>query len=221
MEPIQDHGQECLVWSLVLRKRILEVFPQCLLTDLAFHLSPEKVACTVPSECKKYCGTEVGCTNMAYPTLVVELMPNGESHLAGRVFLWRLIGLILYVDFCSPLGKSHFWALGPSRENLPLGVLRFWTCLPSVEVSLWLGWALWDLACVHQSILEKRWPENGLAKITTFPCYLEGLSSSPTDINMKAWTKWSFSCGMNWCSKKKPGKKCRVIFSFKWGSWRQ
>uniref|UniRef100_A0A452RS68 Sodium/glucose cotransporter 1 n=1 Tax=Ursus americanus TaxID=9643 RepID=A0A452RS68_URSAM len=44
--------------------------------------SYDKVACTVPSECKKYCGTEVGCTNIAYPTLVVELMPNGESHLA-------------------------------------------------------------------------------------------------------------------------------------------
>uniref|UniRef100_A0A452RS39 Sodium/glucose cotransporter 1 n=1 Tax=Ursus americanus TaxID=9643 RepID=A0A452RS39_URSAM len=45
-------------------------------------LYTDKVACTVPSECKKYCGTEVGCTNIAYPTLVVELMPNGESHLA-------------------------------------------------------------------------------------------------------------------------------------------
>uniref|UniRef100_A0A8C2RLZ3 Sodium/glucose cotransporter 1 n=1 Tax=Capra hircus TaxID=9925 RepID=A0A8C2RLZ3_CAPHI len=40
-------------------------------------LFTEKVACTVPSECEKYCGTKVGCTNIAYPTLVVELMPNG------------------------------------------------------------------------------------------------------------------------------------------------
>lgn len=79
---------------------------------MAFHLSPEKVACTVPSECKKHCGTEVGCTNIAYPTLVVELMPDGESHLADRVFLWRLIGLMLYVDFCSRLGKKPFLSLG-------------------------------------------------------------------------------------------------------------
>lgn len=86
----------------------MEIFPRCLLADMALHLSSEKIACTVPSECKKYCGTEVGCTNIAYPTLVVELMPNGESHLAGKVFFWRLIWLPLYVDFCGLLGKSHF-----------------------------------------------------------------------------------------------------------------
>ncbi|OBS72114.1 hypothetical protein A6R68_13310 [Neotoma lepida] len=34
------------------------------------------VACVVPSECMKQCGTEVGCTNYAYPTLVLELMPD-------------------------------------------------------------------------------------------------------------------------------------------------
>lgn len=87
---------------------LMSVRTRCLLADMAFHLSLEKVACTVPSECKKYCGTEVGCTNIAYPTLVVELMPDGESHLAGKVFLWRLICLILYVDFCVPLRKSNF-----------------------------------------------------------------------------------------------------------------
>lgn len=57
----------------------MEIVPGCLLADMTLHLSSEKIACTVPSECEKYCGTKVGCTNMAYPTLVVELMPNGES----------------------------------------------------------------------------------------------------------------------------------------------
>lgn len=54
--------------------------------DVTLHLSLlslslEKIACVLPSECKKYCGTPVGCTNIAYPTLVVELMPNGETFL--------------------------------------------------------------------------------------------------------------------------------------------
>lgn len=40
--------------------------------------SSEKVACVVPSECVKHCGTEVGCTNYAYPMLVLELMPAGK-----------------------------------------------------------------------------------------------------------------------------------------------
>lgn len=54
---------------------------------MALYLSSEKIACVLPSECEKYCGTKVGCTNIAYPTLVVELMPNGESRPHFLVFL--------------------------------------------------------------------------------------------------------------------------------------
>lgn len=39
----------------------------------------DEVACVVPEVCKRVCGTEVGCSNIAYPQLVVKLMPNGES----------------------------------------------------------------------------------------------------------------------------------------------
>lgn len=38
----------------------------------------DTIACVVPSLCKQYCDTEVGCSNIAYPTLVVRLMPAGE-----------------------------------------------------------------------------------------------------------------------------------------------
>lgn len=38
---------------------------------------PDVVACVEPEECLKYCGASVGCTNIAYPKLVVDLMPNG------------------------------------------------------------------------------------------------------------------------------------------------
>lgn len=40
----------------------------------------DEVGCVVPSECKRVCGTEVGCSNIAYPKLVVSIMPNGERH---------------------------------------------------------------------------------------------------------------------------------------------
>ncbi|XP_014866314.1 PREDICTED: sodium/glucose cotransporter 1-like [Poecilia mexicana] len=40
-------------------------------------LYPDVVACVVPEECNDYCGASVGCTNIAYPKLVVDLMPNG------------------------------------------------------------------------------------------------------------------------------------------------
>lgn len=37
------------------------------------------VACVVPEICEEACGTAVGCTNIAYPKMVVELMPNGKT----------------------------------------------------------------------------------------------------------------------------------------------
>nr|XP_012603439.1 sodium/glucose cotransporter 5 isoform X5 [Microcebus murinus] len=38
-------------------------------------LFPDDVGCVVPSECLRACGAEVGCSNIAYPKLVMELMP--------------------------------------------------------------------------------------------------------------------------------------------------
>ena len=39
----------------------------------------DDVGCVVPSECLRACGTETGCSNVAYPKLVMELMPTGEA----------------------------------------------------------------------------------------------------------------------------------------------
>jgi hypothetical protein len=38
----------------------------------------DDVGCVVPSECLRACGAEIGCSNIAYPKLVMELMPIGE-----------------------------------------------------------------------------------------------------------------------------------------------
>ncbi|KXJ05011.1 Sodium/glucose cotransporter 2, partial [Exaiptasia diaphana] len=39
-----------------------------------------RVACSVPEKCMEICGSEVGCTNIAYPELVLKLMPTGSHH---------------------------------------------------------------------------------------------------------------------------------------------
>ncbi|XP_029921050.1 sodium/glucose cotransporter 1 isoform X4 [Myripristis murdjan] len=54
-------------------------------------LYPNEVACVEPSECEKYCDTTVGCTNIAYPKLVVDLMPNGLRGLMLSVMLASLM----------------------------------------------------------------------------------------------------------------------------------
>ncbi|XP_041826380.1 sodium/glucose cotransporter 1-like isoform X2 [Melanotaenia boesemani] len=54
-------------------------------------LYSDVVACVDPDECQKYCGASVGCTNIAYPKLVVDLMPNGLRGLMLSVMLASLM----------------------------------------------------------------------------------------------------------------------------------
>ncbi|KAM3940875.1 sodium/glucose cotransporter 1 [Leptodactylus fuscus] len=54
-------------------------------------LYTNEVACVVPSKCKKYCGAEVGCTNIAYPKMVIDLMPDGLRGLMLSVMLASLM----------------------------------------------------------------------------------------------------------------------------------
>ncbi|KAK1884281.1 Sodium/glucose cotransporter 1 [Dissostichus eleginoides] len=54
-------------------------------------LYTDEVACVDPIECLRYCDAEVGCTNIAYPKLVVELMPNGLRGLMLSVMMASLM----------------------------------------------------------------------------------------------------------------------------------
>ncbi|XP_057177486.1 sodium/glucose cotransporter 1 isoform X2 [Triplophysa rosa] len=54
-------------------------------------LYTDVIACVDPEECQRYCGTSVGCTNIAYPKLVVDLMPNGLRGLMLSVMLASLM----------------------------------------------------------------------------------------------------------------------------------
>uniref|UniRef100_A0A8C2VLY2 Sodium/glucose cotransporter 1 n=1 Tax=Chinchilla lanigera TaxID=34839 RepID=A0A8C2VLY2_CHILA len=81
--------------------KLLPMFLMVMTGMISRILYTEKIACVVPSECQRYCGTSVGCTNIAYPTLVVELMPNGESlSCESNMFssLWQSASLLLFTD---------------------------------------------------------------------------------------------------------------------------
>ncbi|XP_011748835.1 sodium/glucose cotransporter 1 [Macaca nemestrina] len=71
--------------------KLLPMFIMVMPGMISRILYTDKIACVVPSECEKYCGTKVGCTNIAYPTLVVELMPNGLRGLMLSVMLASLM----------------------------------------------------------------------------------------------------------------------------------
>lgn len=41
-------------------------------------LFPDEVACVQREECERICQNPEGCSNIAYPKLVLELLPIGE-----------------------------------------------------------------------------------------------------------------------------------------------
>nr|XP_060468585.1 solute carrier family 5 member 4 [Panthera onca] len=71
--------------------KLLPMFLMVMPGMISRILYTEKVACVVPSECVKHCGIEVGCTNYAYPVMVLELMPDGLRGLMLSVMLASLM----------------------------------------------------------------------------------------------------------------------------------
>uniref|UniRef100_A0A803VWW8 Solute carrier family 5 member 9 n=1 Tax=Ficedula albicollis TaxID=59894 RepID=A0A803VWW8_FICAL len=60
-------------------------------------LFPDEVACVDPEECKRICGAAVGCSNIAYPKLVIELMPDGLRGLMIAVMMAALMSSLTSV----------------------------------------------------------------------------------------------------------------------------
>ncbi|CAL8086153.1 unnamed protein product [Calicophoron daubneyi] len=54
-------------------------------------LFPDEVACVPGPDCKRVCGQSKGCSNLAYPKLVVGIMPSGLRGLMLSVMLAALI----------------------------------------------------------------------------------------------------------------------------------
>lgn len=54
-------------------------------------LYPDEVGCVDPDICQRVCGARVGCSNIAYPKLVMELMPIGLRGLMIAVMMAALM----------------------------------------------------------------------------------------------------------------------------------
>ncbi|XP_063000356.1 sodium/glucose cotransporter 1 isoform X1 [Elgaria multicarinata webbii] len=71
--------------------KLLPMFLMVMPGMISRVLYTDEVACVVPDVCRKACGTPVGCTNVAYPTMVVKLMPDGLRGLMLSVMLASLM----------------------------------------------------------------------------------------------------------------------------------
>ncbi|XP_054699271.1 sodium/mannose cotransporter SLC5A10 isoform X2 [Grus americana] len=73
-------------------------------------LYPDAVACVDPEECTRVCGTAVGCSNIAYPKLVVELMPSGLRGLMIAVMMAALMSSLTSIfNSSSTLFTMDIW----------------------------------------------------------------------------------------------------------------
>ncbi|XP_053550305.1 sodium/glucose cotransporter 5 [Bombina bombina] len=73
-------------------------------------LYPDVVGCVVPEVCVEVCGAEVGCSNIAYPKLVIELMPSGLRGLMIAVMMAALMSSLTSIfNSSSTLFTMDIW----------------------------------------------------------------------------------------------------------------
>ncbi|XP_032884448.1 sodium/glucose cotransporter 4 [Amblyraja radiata] len=73
-------------------------------------LYPDEVGCVDPDVCESVCGARVGCSNIAYPKLVVELMPVGLRGLMIAVMMAALMSSLTSIfNSSSTLFTLDIW----------------------------------------------------------------------------------------------------------------
>ncbi|XP_043941912.1 sodium/glucose cotransporter 4 [Protopterus annectens] len=73
-------------------------------------LFPDEVGCVDPEICKSVCSTTVGCSNIAYPKLVIELMPIGVRGLMIAVMVAALMSSLTSIfNSSSTLFTMDIW----------------------------------------------------------------------------------------------------------------
>ncbi|KAF5896871.1 sodium/glucose cotransporter 2, partial [Clarias magur] len=101
-------------------------------------LYPDEVGCVVPNECKRVCGTEVGCSNIAYPKLVVSVMPNGLRGLMLAVMLAALMSSLASIfNSSSTLFTMDIWTrIRPQARDRELMIVgRIWVlCIVAISI---------------------------------------------------------------------------------------
>ncbi|XP_073499615.1 sodium/glucose cotransporter 4 isoform X1 [Phyllobates terribilis] len=71
--------------------KILPMFFVVLPGMISRALYPDEIGCVDPTECRNFCGIDVSCSNVAYPMLVIRLMPVGLKGLMIAVIMAALM----------------------------------------------------------------------------------------------------------------------------------
>jgi sodium/myo-inositol cotransporter 3 len=71
--------------------KVLPLFMIIIPGMISRTLYPNTVACNQPSVCESICHSKRSCTNVAYPTLILKILPNGFKGVMLAVMLAALI----------------------------------------------------------------------------------------------------------------------------------
>ncbi|XP_071478099.1 sodium/glucose cotransporter 4-like [Diadema antillarum] len=104
-------------------------------------LWPDEIACVVPEICDRACGNPAGCSDIAYPKLVVELMPTGVKGLMLAAMLAAMISSLTSIfNASSSMFVIDIWyKLRPMSTELELVIVgKFCTLVLVVVGVLWI-----------------------------------------------------------------------------------
>ncbi|CAL8285869.1 unnamed protein product [Arctogadus glacialis] len=105
------------------------------------HASADTVGCVDPEECVRVCGAEVGCSNIAFPKMVIELMPSGLRGLMIAVMMAALMSSLTSIfNSSSTLFTMDIWKKHRPRatEKELLLVGRIVTVILVVVSVVWI-----------------------------------------------------------------------------------
>ncbi|XP_046872527.1 sodium/glucose cotransporter 4 [Hypomesus transpacificus] len=121
--------------------KVLPMFFVVMPGMISRSLFPDEVGCVDPEECLRICGASVGCSNIAYPKLVVELMPVGLRGLMMAVMIAALMSSLTSIfNSSSTLFTMDIWqrARPHASENELMVVGRVFILFLVVLSILWI-----------------------------------------------------------------------------------
>uniref|UniRef100_A0A670KHZ4 Sodium/myo-inositol cotransporter 2 n=1 Tax=Podarcis muralis TaxID=64176 RepID=A0A670KHZ4_PODMU len=121
--------------------KILPLFMMVLPGMISRILFPDLVACADPNTCKTICGNPSGCSDIAYPKLVIELLPIGLRGLMMSVMIAALMSSLTSIfNSASTIFTMDLWRnIRPLSSEWELMIVgRVFVLLLVVISILWI-----------------------------------------------------------------------------------
>lgn len=121
--------------------KILPMFLMIIPGMISRSLWPDLVACVDPDTCERVCGNPAGCSDIAYPRMVVQLMPTGLRGLMLATMLAAMISSLTSIfNASSSMFVLDIWyKIRPRSTELELVIVgKFSTVVMVVVGVLWI-----------------------------------------------------------------------------------